>query len=73
MLSAVVLVQEIRAPIDTVWSVVRRFDTPQTYKHFLKSCDVISGECVWSPSATNDERLEIPGSDRRESGSRREK
>ncbi|KAL0382162.1 UNVERIFIED_CONTAM: Abscisic acid receptor PYL4 [Sesamum calycinum] len=34
----------IEAPIDTVWSVVRRFDTPQAYKHFLKSCHVIVGD-----------------------------
>lgn len=56
------IVQEIRAPIDTVWSVVRRFDAPHIYKHFLKSCHVISGDgdvgtlrrvCV------SDERLEI--------------
>ncbi|URD82987.1 Polyketide cyclase / dehydrase and lipid transport [Musa troglodytarum] len=26
-----------------VWSVVRRFDQPQTYKHFVKSCHVIDG------------------------------
>ncbi|URD78921.1 abscisic acid receptor [Musa troglodytarum] len=27
-----------------VWSVVRRFDQPQTYKHFVKSCHVIDGD-----------------------------
>ncbi|XP_051138264.1 abscisic acid receptor PYL4-like [Andrographis paniculata] len=32
------------APVDVVWSVVRRFDRPQEYKHFLKSCHVIVGE-----------------------------
>ncbi|RID61554.1 hypothetical protein BRARA_E00694 [Brassica rapa] len=38
------VVQEISAPISTVWSVVRRFDNPQAYKHFLKSCSVIGGD-----------------------------
>lgn len=64
------IVQEIRAPIDTVWSVVRRFDAPHIYKHFLKSCHVISGDgdvgtlrrvrvISGLPAATSDERLEI--------------
>ncbi|EFH70558.1 hypothetical protein ARALYDRAFT_892080 [Arabidopsis lyrata subsp. lyrata] len=35
------VIQEISAPISTVWSVVHRFDNPQAYKHFLKSCSVI--------------------------------
>ncbi|KAF6151338.1 hypothetical protein GIB67_040611 [Kingdonia uniflora] len=30
----------INAPVETVWSVVRRFDKPQTYKHFIKSCSL---------------------------------
>ncbi|KAI3815952.1 hypothetical protein L1987_15636 [Smallanthus sonchifolius] len=38
------IVQSISAPVETVWSLVRRFDNPQAYKHFLKSCDVISGD-----------------------------
>ncbi|CAF2094820.1 unnamed protein product [Brassica rapa subsp. narinosa] len=38
------VIQEISAPITTVWSVVRRFDNPQAYKHFLKSCSVIGGD-----------------------------
>ncbi|KAJ0789006.1 putative polyketide cyclase/dehydrase, START-like domain superfamily [Helianthus annuus] len=38
------IVQTISAPVETVWSMVRRFDEPQTYKHFLKSCDVIIGD-----------------------------
>ncbi|XP_050380499.1 abscisic acid receptor PYL4 isoform X3 [Argentina anserina] len=36
--------QEIAAPVSTVWSVVRRFDNPQAYKHFVKSCHVIVGD-----------------------------
>ncbi|CBI25420.3 unnamed protein product, partial [Vitis vinifera] len=32
------VVQTTAAALPTVWSVVRRFDNPQAYKHFLKSC-----------------------------------
>lgn len=32
------------APVDAVWAVVRRFDKPQVYKLFLKSCHVIVGD-----------------------------
>ncbi|KAL5550743.1 hypothetical protein UlMin_000919 [Ulmus minor] len=38
------VIQEIAAPVSTVWSVVRRFDNPQAYKHFVKSCSVIVGD-----------------------------
>ncbi|XP_059668063.1 abscisic acid receptor PYL4-like [Cornus florida] len=38
------VVQQIAAPLSTVWPVVRRFDNPQAYKHFVKSCHVIFGE-----------------------------
>ncbi|PON94338.1 Polyketide cyclase/dehydrase [Trema orientale] len=38
------VIQEIAAPVSTVWSVVRRFDNPQAYKHFVKSCHVIVGD-----------------------------
>ncbi|GFY83479.1 PYR1-like 4 [Actinidia rufa] len=30
------MVQSIAAPVATVWPLVRRFDNPQAYKHFLK-------------------------------------
>lgn len=64
------VVQEIAAPVATVWSVVRRFDAPQVYKHFVRSCDVISGDgdvgtlrrvrvISGLPAATSEERLEI--------------
>lgn len=33
-----VLVKQIRAPVDIVWSLVRRFDKPQGYKPFVQSC-----------------------------------
>ncbi|KAE8649571.1 hypothetical protein Csa_018022 [Cucumis sativus] len=64
------VVQEIDAPVSTVWSVVRRFDNPQAYKHFVKSCDVIVGDgnvgslrevrvISGLPAANSTERLEI--------------
>ncbi|GAV76880.1 Polyketide_cyc2 domain-containing protein [Cephalotus follicularis] len=64
------VVQQIAAPVSTVWSVVRRFDTPQAYKHFLKSCHVIVGDgdvgtlrevhvVSGLPAANSTERLEI--------------
>ncbi|XP_014507669.1 abscisic acid receptor PYR1-like [Vigna radiata var. radiata] len=65
------LAQRIHAPPQTVWSVVRCFDNPQAYKHFIKSChvkedfqlvvgstrdvNVISG----LPAATSTERLDL--------------
>ncbi|KAJ4826344.1 Abscisic acid receptor pyl4 [Turnera subulata] len=66
-----VVVQTINAPVSTVWSVVRRFDNPQAYKHFLKSCHLINGDGVdvgslrevhvvsGLPAASSTERLEI--------------
>lgn len=74
------LVQRINAPDDVVWSIVRRFDKPQAYKHFIKSCsmadnfqmvvgstrdvNVISG----LPAATSTERLDILDDERRVTG-----
>ncbi|RDY02441.1 Abscisic acid receptor PYR1, partial [Mucuna pruriens] len=74
------LAQRVHAPPDAVWSVVRRFDKPQTYKHFIKSCavkdpfhmavgctrdvNVISG----LPAATSTERLDLLDDDRRVTG-----
>ncbi|KAJ9180522.1 hypothetical protein P3X46_008753 [Hevea brasiliensis] len=63
-------VQHIAAPVSTVWSVVRRFDNPQAYKHFVKSCHVIVGDgdvgtlrevhvVSGLPAANSTERLEI--------------
>ncbi|KAI6707518.1 hypothetical protein NL676_010480 [Syzygium grande] len=65
------LAQRVRAPRAVVWSIVRRFDKPQVYKHFIKSCsvgpgfevavgatryvDVISG----LPASTSEERLDV--------------
>ncbi|XP_050210454.1 abscisic acid receptor PYL4-like [Mercurialis annua] len=64
------VVQHISAPVSTVWSVVRRFDNPQAYKHFVKSCHVINGDgdvgslrevhvISGLPAANSTERLEI--------------
>ncbi|XP_022145534.1 abscisic acid receptor PYL4-like [Momordica charantia] len=64
------VVQEIAAPVSTVWSVVRRFDNPQAYKHFVKSCHVVGGDgdvgtlrevhvVSGLPAACSTERLEI--------------
>nr|CAD1841888.1 unnamed protein product [Ananas comosus var. bracteatus] len=64
------VVQAVSAPVSAVWSVVRRFDAPQSYKRFVRSCHVIGGGVhvgalrevrVVSglPAATSRERLEI--------------
>lgn len=34
------LAQCVNAPRAVVWSIVRRFDKPQIYKHFIKACSV---------------------------------
>ncbi|GFY95770.1 PYR1-like 4 [Actinidia rufa] len=63
-------IQKISAPISAVWSVVRRFDNPQAYKHFVKSCHVVSGDgrvgtvrevhvISGLPAGNSTERLEI--------------
>ncbi|GFZ15066.1 PYR1-like 4 [Actinidia rufa] len=60
----------IAAPVAAVWSVVRRFDKPQAYKQFLKSCRVVIGDghvgtlrevhvVSGLPAANSTERLEI--------------
>ncbi|CAK9136707.1 unnamed protein product [Ilex paraguariensis] len=64
------VIQQISAPVSTVWSVVRCFDNPQAYKHFVKSCHVINGDghvgtlrevhvISGLPAANSTERLEI--------------
>ncbi|PNX57118.1 abscisic acid receptor pyr1-like protein, partial [Trifolium pratense] len=65
------LTQRIHAPPETVWSVVRSFDKPQIYKHFIKSCSVKDGfqmkvGCTREvnvisglPAATSTERLDV--------------
>ncbi|KAI3419503.1 uncharacterized protein J3R85_013195 [Psidium guajava] len=64
------VVQTVDAPVSAVWSLVRRFDNPQAYKHFLKSCHVIDGDgdvgslrevhvVSGLPAVSSMERLEI--------------
>ncbi|XP_061351687.1 abscisic acid receptor PYL4-like [Gastrolobium bilobum] len=66
-----VVIQPIDAPVSTVWPVLRRFDNPQGYKHFVKSCHVVAGDGIrvgalrevrlvsGLPAASSTERLEI--------------
>ncbi|KAK1379128.1 Abscisic acid receptor PYL1 [Heracleum sosnowskyi] len=74
------LTQLIHAPPQTVWSVVRRFDNPQIYKHFIKNCTVQPGFTMTVgdtrdvhvisglPAATSTERLDILDDDRHVTG-----
>ncbi|CAM8880847.1 unnamed protein product [Rhodiola kirilowii] len=75
-----ILAQRIFSPADFVWQIVRRFENPQVYKHFIKSCrvrddfemrvgctrdvNVISG----LPAETSTERLDVLNDDRRVTG-----
>ncbi|KAK4427309.1 Abscisic acid receptor PYL2 [Sesamum alatum] len=64
-------VQRIEAPAAAVWPLVRAFGSPQTYKHFIKSCEVVEGDgaavgsrrCLTVvsglPATTSVEKLEI--------------
>lgn len=69
------VVQETTASITAVWSVVRRFDKPQAYKNFIKSCNLVGGDgdvgtlrevnlISGLPAARSTERLEILDEDR---------
>ncbi|GMI81398.1 regulatory components of ABA receptor 14, PYR1-like 2 [Hibiscus trionum] len=64
------ITQRIDAPADVVWPFVRSFDNPHKYKHFIKSCNMRSGDggvgsvrevTVVSglPASTSTERLEF--------------
>ncbi|THG13678.1 hypothetical protein TEA_007417 [Camellia sinensis var. sinensis] len=63
------ITQHIDAPSDVVWPLVRSFDSPQKYKHFIKSCNMTGDGGVGSirevtvvsglPASTSTERLEI--------------
>ena len=68
------VVQAIPAPVGAVWSVVRRFDRPQAYKHFIRSCRLVDGDAGGAvavgsvrevrvvsglPATSSRERLEI--------------
>ncbi|PKA59032.1 Abscisic acid receptor PYL2 [Apostasia shenzhenica] len=68
--------QRIEAPLAAVWPIVRRFDCPQRYKNFIKSCFLSHGDgaAVGSvrevtvvsglPASTSTERLELLDDDR---------
>ncbi|KAE8662657.1 Abscisic acid receptor PYL1 [Hibiscus syriacus] len=74
------LTQRINTARDVVWSVVRRFDKPQTYKHFIKSCSVKEGfqmavGCTRDvtvisglPASTSTERLDVLDDERQVTG-----
>ncbi|XVF89105.1 hypothetical protein PTKIN_Ptkin19aG0103900 [Pterospermum kingtungense] len=62
--------QRIDAPAQAVWPFLRSFESPQKYKHFIKSCNMSAGDgSVGSirevtvvsglPASTSTERLEI--------------
>ena len=70
-----IIAQRIDAPAHTVWPLVRSFENPQKYKHFVKSCNMRSGDggvgsirevTVVSglPASTSTERLEILDDDK---------
>eukprot|EP00249_Psilotum_nudum_P018694 c26920_g4_i1 orf=595-1155(+) len=64
-----VLVKRILAPVNVVWAFVRRFDQPQQYKPFVRSCTVRGDLTVGSirdvnvtsglPATSSTERLEV--------------
>ncbi|KAL7166881.1 hypothetical protein ACSBR2_037531 [Camellia fascicularis] len=74
------LARRIQAPNDVVWSILRSFDKPQTYKHFIKSCTVKEGfnmtvGCTRDvnvisglPADTSTERLDLLDDDRHVTG-----
>ncbi|KAK1272427.1 Abscisic acid receptor PYL1 [Acorus gramineus] len=75
------LCQRINAPVPAVWSVVRSFDRPQIYKHFVKSCSLkdpsqgIHVGCLREvsvisglPADTSTERLDVLDDERRVTG-----
>ncbi|XP_042380958.1 abscisic acid receptor PYL10-like [Zingiber officinale] len=74
------LAQRIRATAAAVWAVVRRFDRPQVYKHFIRSCAVRDGReirpgCLREvivvsglPASTSTERLDVLDEDLRVTG-----
>ncbi|CAN6582735.1 hypothetical protein C1H46_009178 [Malus baccata] len=63
------ITQKIEAPAQQVWPLVRSFDSPHRYKHFIKSCNMKGDGGVGSirevtvvsglPASTSTERLEI--------------
>lgn len=72
-----VMVQPVAASLAVVWSLVRRFDNPQTYKQFVRSCVVRAGDGRTAgsvrevrvvsglPAAASIERLDMLDDERR--------
>lgn len=70
------VVQKINAPVSLVWSLVRRFDNPQCYKHFIRSCHIQQGDGInvgsirkvsvvsGLPASSSTERLELLDDDK---------
>ncbi|KAJ8440669.1 hypothetical protein Cgig2_031086 [Carnegiea gigantea] len=63
------ITKHIKAPVDLVWSLVRRFDQPQKYKPFVSRC-IFNGDLKIGsvrevnvksglPATTSTERLEL--------------
>ncbi|KAI3828455.1 hypothetical protein L1987_02556 [Smallanthus sonchifolius] len=69
------ITQHIDAPAHVVWPLVRSFDNPQRYKHFIKSCNMSGDGGVGSirevtvmsglPASTSTERLEVLDDEKR--------
>ncbi|CAN6995206.1 hypothetical protein BRARA_E00553 [Brassica rapa] len=71
-----VVVQDVDASASAVWSILSRFEHPQAYKHFVRSCHVAVGDgrevgsvrevrvVSGLPAAFSLERLEIMDDDR---------
>ncbi|KAL8172526.1 hypothetical protein V2J09_024330 [Rumex salicifolius] len=63
------LTMHVKAPVDIVWSLVRRFDQPQKYKPFVSRCTMNGELKIGSlrevnvksglPATTSTERLEL--------------
>ncbi|KAK8565725.1 hypothetical protein V6N13_020806 [Hibiscus sabdariffa] len=63
------LVKHVKAPVNLVWSLVRRFDQPQKYKPFVSRCIMRGDLGIGSvrevnvksglPATTSTERLEL--------------
>ncbi|KAK3026592.1 hypothetical protein RJ639_041612 [Escallonia herrerae] len=63
------VIKHVKAPVDIVWSLVRRFDQPQKYKPFVSRCIVQGDLMIGSvrevnvksglPATTSTERLEL--------------
>ncbi|KAJ3681730.1 hypothetical protein LUZ60_014303 [Juncus effusus] len=74
------LAQRICSPSRFVWSIVRRFDIPQIYKHFIRSCAIKGGGGVQVgclrevsvisglPANTSTERLDILNEEKKITG-----